>query len=82
MQLDLADEAEIDAGVLNVNMPAIQHPSIPEDQRELWHVPGWIGILTAVAKGAWTVTDEWNQILQDHTFTNLEDFVRKCWGKE
>ena len=61
-------------------MPLIEHPSIPEDQREAWNVPGWVGILTAVAKGAWTVTDEWNKLLPDLKLTSAEQFVQQNWG--
>lgn len=80
MQFDLVEESDIEAGVLKVKMPLIQHPSIPEDQREAWNVPGWIGILTAVAKGAWLVTAEWNKLLPDYKFTSMEDFVKQAWG--
>lgn len=72
-------ESDLKAGLLMVEMPLIQHPSIPEAEREAWNKPGWIGILTAVAKGAWTVTDEWNQLLPDHEFTSIEDFIKQTW---
>lgn len=80
-QLDFANGEDLDAGKMDIEMPLIQHPSIPEDQRALWHAPGWIGIIQASAKGAWTVTDEWNKLLPDYEFLSVEDLVRDCLGK-
>ncbi|KAJ9130776.1 2-hydroxyisoflavone reductase [Pleurostoma richardsiae] len=80
VRLEIVKESDVDTGILRVDMPPIQHPSIPEDQREAWHTPGWIGILTAVAKGAWAVTDEWNKLLPDYKFTGIEEFVKQTWG--
>jgi hypothetical protein len=80
--MDLADPVDIEAGRLEVEMPPIAHPSIPEDQRLAWHTPGWLGILTAVYKGAWTVTDEWNKLLPDYKFTTVEEFAEQTWGKK
>ncbi|CAK7199670.1 hypothetical protein SEUCBS139899_002353 [Sporothrix eucalyptigena] len=73
--VDLAEEADLAKGELNIEMPLIEHPSIPEEMRKLWHVPGWTGSLLATARGAWTVSDEWNQLLPDYKFTSLEEFV-------
>lgn len=70
----------MDAGKLGIKMPLIEHPSIPEDQREAWTTPGWIGILTSAASGAWTVTDEWNKLLPDYKFTTVEDIIKQTWG--
>lgn len=81
MQLDLAEETDLAAGALNVEMPPLAHPSIPEDQRKAWHVPGWVGLLSATAKGAWTVSDEWNKIFPDYKFETVEDYVKKVWGE-
>lgn len=75
-------QADLKAGNLTIEMPPIVHPSIPEEQRAAWHGPGWIGILTAVASGAWKATEEWNDLLPDFKFTSFEDFVRNNWGSK
>ncbi|KAK2606326.1 hypothetical protein QQS21_003257 [Conoideocrella luteorostrata] len=79
VQLELVEQSDLDNGVLNAKLPLVQHPSIPEDQREAWSKPGWIGILTAVAKGAFAVTDEWNKLLPDYKFTSMETFITQTW---
>ncbi|CAJ2504906.1 Uu.00g123000.m01.CDS01 [Anthostomella pinea] len=38
------------------------------------------GILVAVGRGAYDVTDDWNRILPDYKFTQVEDFLKKVWG--
>ncbi|KAI1210029.1 NAD(P)-binding protein [Annulohypoxylon truncatum] len=38
------------------------------------------GILQAIHRGAYNVTDEWNKLLPDYKFTQVEDFVKKYWG--
>lgn len=63
-------------------MPQITHPSIPEEQRHLFYVPGWTGLLNATAKGAWTVTDEWNKILPDVKFTTVEESATAVFGQK
>ncbi|KAI2615531.1 NAD(P)-binding protein [Hypoxylon sp. NC1633] len=40
------------------------------------------GILLAVTRGVYDVTDEWNKILPDYEFTQVEDFVKKLWGNK
>ncbi|KAI1803962.1 NAD(P)-binding protein [Daldinia bambusicola] len=37
-------------------------------------------VLIAVSRGAYDVTDEWNKLLPDYKFTQLEDFLRRVWG--
>ncbi|CAK7209776.1 hypothetical protein SBRCBS47491_000555 [Sporothrix bragantina] len=75
INVELAEEADLAKGELNVEMPLIEHPSIPLEMRKLWHAPGWTGSLLATARGAWTVSDEWNKLLPDYKFITLEEFV-------
>ncbi|KAK0389905.1 hypothetical protein NLU13_3478 [Sarocladium strictum] len=82
VKLSLAEEADLEAGQLKIYMPTITHPSIPEDQRDALHVPIWVGMLTATAKGANDVTGEWNELLPDYKFDTVEDFARKLWDQK
>lgn len=38
------------------------------------------GILLGMSRGAYTVTDEWNRLLPDYEFTQVEDFIKGVWG--
>lgn len=38
------------------------------------------GILLGISRGAYDITDEWNKILPDYKFTQVEDFLKKVWG--
>ena len=38
-----------------------------------------IGTLLSGAKGAWDVSDEFNGILPDYDFAQIEDFLAKVW---
>jgi hypothetical protein len=37
------------------------------------------GSLLAVARGAWDVSDEWNQLLPELKLTGIEDFLGNVW---
>lgn len=82
VELVLTEEADLDAGILNVEMPLIAHPSIPVEQREAFTSVAWVGVLNATAKGAWIVSDEWNKLLPDVKFRTVEGEVRKVFGKK
>ncbi|XDG06848.1 hypothetical protein ABKA04_006463 [Annulohypoxylon sp. FPYF3050] len=36
-------------------------------------------ILQGIHRGAYDVSDEWNKLLPDYNFTQVEDFVKKYW---
>ncbi|KAK7755000.1 hypothetical protein SLS62_003084 [Diatrype stigma] len=38
------------------------------------------GILLAMSRGVYAVSDEWNRLLPDYQFTQVEDYVKKVWG--
>ena len=38
-----------------------------------------IGTLVSSAKGAWAVSNEFNQLLPDFEFTPIGDFLAKVW---
>ncbi|KAI0894874.1 NAD(P)-binding protein [Annulohypoxylon nitens] len=39
-------------------------------------------ILQGIHRGAYDVSNEWNKLLPDYKFTQVEDFVKKHWGGE
>lgn len=38
-----------------------------------------VGMLLSSAKGAWDISDEWNQRLPDYKFTEIEQFLGEVW---
>jgi hypothetical protein len=55
------------------------HSSISDDQAAYFMKAVLIGTLLSGAKGAWAVSDEFNRILPDYKFTQIEDFLTKVW---
>jgi hypothetical protein len=62
--------------------PRLDLPSIPKDQVDAFSKMATIGVLISVSNGVWNVTDEWNQLLPDYKFTQIEDFVQDSWGSQ
>ncbi|KFY08433.1 hypothetical protein V492_06231 [Pseudogymnoascus sp. VKM F-4246] len=57
-----------------------KHPSVSEEQAAEALKTVLIGMLLGGAKGAWDVSGEFNQILLDYKFTQIEEFLAKAWG--
>lgn len=55
------------------------HPSVTRDQAASLLKTVLLGTLLSSAKGAWAVSDEFNRILPDYKFTQIEDFLAKVW---
>ncbi|KAM0438462.1 hypothetical protein ACHAPT_001211 [Fusarium lateritium] len=71
---------DLSAGELKTdNYPRIALPSIPKDQVESFSKMAIIGILIAMTRGVWTVSDEWNKILPEYQFTRTEDLLKEAW---
>ncbi|KFY23910.1 hypothetical protein V493_05564 [Pseudogymnoascus sp. VKM F-4281 (FW-2241)] len=71
---------DLEAGNLKTSWAlATSHPSVPEDQAADLLKSVLIGTLLSGSKGAWDVSDEFNQILPDYRFTQIEEFLAKAW---
>jgi hypothetical protein len=55
------------------------HPSVSGEQATSLLKAVLIGTLLSSAKGAWDVSDDFNLILPDYKFTQIEDFLAKVW---
>ena len=55
------------------------HPSFSGDQVAIALKAVLIGTLISSAKGAWAGSDEFNQLLPDYKFTQIEEFLTKVW---
>jgi hypothetical protein len=55
------------------------HPSVASDQVADMLNTVLIGMLASSAKGAWACSDEFNQLLPDAKFTQIEGFLAGVW---
>jgi len=56
-----------------------RHSSVSDDQAAQLLKSVLIGTLVSGVKGAWAVSDEFNQILPDYKFTQIEEFLANVW---
>lgn len=71
---------DLEAGNLKTSWTLeTSHSSVAEDQAADFMKSTLIGTLLSGAKGAWAVSDEFNRILPDYKFTQIEDFLAKVW---
>ncbi|VUC30508.1 unnamed protein product [Clonostachys rosea] len=74
-------QEDLEAGELKTdNFFRVPFSDIPEDQVESFSKLATISVMLGAKYGLWTVTDEWNRILPDHKFTQVEEFLRSIWG--
>ncbi|KAI0179008.1 NAD(P)-binding protein [Hypoxylon sp. FL1284] len=71
---------DLEAGILNTswNLTAV-HKAVSEDQASALLKQVSIGILLSSSKGAWDISDDFNQIFPDHEFTSIDDFLTRVW---
>lgn len=71
---------DLEAGFLNTSWAlGKKHRAVADEQSSdlLTKVP--IGILLSSIKGAWDVSDEFNQLFPDYKFDGIEDFLTEVW---
>ncbi|ETS77126.1 hypothetical protein PFICI_11000 [Pestalotiopsis fici W106-1] len=72
---------DLEAGILTTSWGLrARHPSLAEDKAADMLKSVLIGMLLSSAKGAWTVSDDFNRCLPDFKFTNIGDFLANVWG--
>lgn len=75
--IDWLKKEDLERGELKTdNYIRVDLPSIPKDQLEHFSKAATEGLLLSSSRGAWTVTDEWNQIFPEYKFTKVEEFLR------
>ncbi|KFY27885.1 hypothetical protein V491_00710 [Pseudogymnoascus sp. VKM F-3775] len=71
---------DLEAGNLKTSWTLeTKHPSVSEEQAADALKSVLIGALLSGAKGAWDVSDEFNRILPDYKFTQIEEFLANVW---
>ncbi|RMZ76209.1 hypothetical protein DV738_g5038, partial [Chaetothyriales sp. CBS 135597] len=79
--VEYAKVADLEQGKWSTSWtPKIVHSSLPPDQADAVSAVISAGILLAISAGSWTVSDEWNRLLPDYSFTQPEEFLTKAWA--
>jgi hypothetical protein len=78
--VDRVTVEDLEAGNLKTSwVPPFNHPSIPKEQHEAYAKVVIIGALLGAERGAYDVSDEWNQLLPHLSLTSIENFLRAVW---
>jgi len=78
--VDKVKLGDLERGILTASWTLeASHPSVTGDQVEEMLKTVLIGTLLSSAKGAWDVSDEFNQLLPDFKFTQIEEFLAQVW---
>lgn len=71
---------DLESGILTASWKLeASHPSIPPEQVEKMLQTVLIGTLLSSVKGAWDISDEFNKLLPDFKFIQMEDFLTRVW---
>ncbi|KAF2118003.1 NmrA-like family protein-like protein [Lophiotrema nucula] len=64
-------------------IPTMSHPVIPQESREAFSKEFVVMFFTALLRGAWDVSDEFNKKYPDFKFQSAREYLTKAWeGKE
>jgi hypothetical protein len=78
--VEYVEEEDVQNGVLKTDWcPRMNHPVIPEEKCDAYAKVFVTNFLTAIVKGSWDVSDEFNQRYPDYQFTTVEEYLRKAW---
>ncbi|KAF3198312.1 hypothetical protein TWF106_006205 [Orbilia oligospora] len=78
--VDYVSVEDLEAGDLNTSwgLEAVHH-SVANDQASAMLKAVSIGILLSSTKGAWDISNNWNEIFPDYTFHAIKDFLTTVW---
>lgn len=62
-------------------VPSIEHSMIPVHLREEAARVFTAKTIVSMYDDAWDVSDEWNQLLPNYEFTQLEPFLHHVWAQ-
>jgi hypothetical protein len=60
-------------------LPLIEHPTVTNDAREQFSKHFLVTFLESLPRGAWDVSDEFNQRFPDYKFMSAEEYLTKAW---
>ncbi|CAI6099273.1 unnamed protein product [Clonostachys chloroleuca] len=78
--IDKVSIKDLEAGDLKTswNLEAV-HKAVSDEQASSLLKAVSIGILLSSTKGAWDISNEWNELLPDFKFTQADDFLGAVW---
>ncbi|KAI1774506.1 hypothetical protein F4818DRAFT_442008 [Hypoxylon cercidicola] len=78
--VDKVKVEDLEAGNLKTSwgLKAV-HQAVSQDQASALLRAVSIGILLSSSKGAWDISDDFNQLFPDYEFTSIERFLAKVW---
>ncbi|KAE9378972.1 NAD(P)-binding protein [Stipitochalara longipes BDJ] len=78
--IDKVKLEDLENGILTASWTLdASHPSVARDQVERMMKAVLVGTLLSSAKGAWDVSDDFNQLLPDFKFAQVENFLTEVW---
>lgn len=81
--IDRVKLEDLEAGILKTSWTlGKRHPSFTDDQADQLAAAFktvLIGTLLSSAKGAWDVSDAFNQLLPDYKFAQIDEFLAEVW---
>ncbi|KAI0135273.1 NAD(P)-binding protein [Daldinia grandis] len=78
--VDTVELEDLEAGNLTASWKLeARHPSVADEEAADMLKGVLVGMLLSTARGAWDVSDEWNQRLPDYKFTEIERFLGEVW---
>lgn len=79
-KIDVLKEEDIRAGEIKASWePQFVDPNMPAEQIAAFSKIIVRGCLLSGLCKSWVVSDEWNKLLPDYKFDNVEEFLIKSW---
>ncbi|KAH8800411.1 hypothetical protein F5884DRAFT_550374 [Xylogone sp. PMI_703] len=73
-------EEDVRAGnILSSWIPMMEAPGVPAEQNEHFSKMVLIGTLLSGVHESWVVSNEWNKLLPDYEFMDVEEFLARHW---
>lgn len=61
-------------------IPIYKHPDQSPEQTKFMSMIIATGTILSGIKKSWVVSDEWNNLLPDYEFTDIDEFLCRHWG--
>ncbi|KZL68785.1 NmrA-like family protein (Rossmann-fold NAD(P)(+)-binding protein) [Colletotrichum tofieldiae] len=79
-EVDRLKLEDLEAGIVKTNfIPLLNLPGMSREELENFTKVVAIGATVSVAREAWAVSDEWNQLLPDFKPTGIEEYAKRVW---
>ncbi|KAF9870063.1 hypothetical protein CkaCkLH20_12422 [Colletotrichum karsti] len=79
--IEKVDEGDILSGQLSAEwVPILKHPGIPVGQEVVMSRFTAQQFIQGTITGAWDVSDDWNKLMPNFTFTSAKDYLTEIWG--